>query len=88
MSSDSAPTNFVILLLGASAFFLIMLLPALVELKKPKDPGPRRILQEDALNQPGISLFPLEKKEEITESDLALAKSIMKVISFLPNLET
>lgn len=88
MSSNSAPTNFVILLLGASAFFLIMLLPALVELKKPKDSGPRRILQEDALNQPGISLFPLEKKEERTESDLALAKSIMKVISFLPNLET
>ncbi|MDW8023127.1 MAG: hypothetical protein RMJ15_05265 [Nitrososphaerota archaeon] len=32
--------------IGVLTFILVMFLPAIIELKKPKDPGPRMILEK------------------------------------------
>jgi hypothetical protein len=75
------------LIFGVSAFLFIMLLPALLELKKPKDAGPRRILEDSTLNQLGIKLVSIERTEEKMELDLTIAKRIAEVMAVLPNIE-
>lgn len=88
MSMDPIPTNFAMFVLGVLAFFLIMLLPALLELKRPKDAGPRRILEDSASNPVGINLASLERTEEKSKLNLDLAKRIAEALAVLPNLET
>jgi len=87
MSTYPTPTNFTMLIFGVSAFLFIMLLPALLELKKPKDAGPRRILEDSTLNQLGIKLVSIERTEEKMELDLTIAKRIAEVMAVLPNIE-
>lgn len=43
----STPQTFALLLFTATILFLALLLPSILELKKPKDAGPRRILESD-----------------------------------------
>ena len=43
----SAPQILVLFLLVAVAFFFALLLPTILELKRPKDAGPRRIFESD-----------------------------------------
>jgi hypothetical protein len=87
MIPDATPTTFGMLILGVSSFILIMLLPAILELKKPRDAGPRRIMDDSAMSQIGIALSSLEPKEEKIELDLAILKKLVDVIAVLPNLE-
>jgi len=87
MIPDATPTTFGMLILGTSSFILIMLLPAILELKKPRDAGPRRIMDDAAMSQLGIVLASLEPKEEKMELDLAILKRLADVIAVLPNLE-
>jgi len=67
-----------------------MLLPALFELKRPKDAGPRKIMdsmipvQRFQLGQM-ISLVNAE--EEKLGLNQVLVKKIAEIIAFLPNLE-
>ena len=90
MIPNPTPTMLVILIFGVSTFIFIMLLPALFELKRPKDAGPRKIMdaiiavQQFQLGQI-ISLMNVE--EEKLGLDQVLVKKIAEIIAFLPNLE-
>jgi hypothetical protein len=90
MIPNPTPAMFVILIFGLSTFLFIMLLPALFELKRPKDAGPRKIMdsvitvQRFQLGQI-ISLANVE--EEKLGLDQVLVKKIAEIIAFLPNLE-
>ncbi|MDH7557662.1 MAG: hypothetical protein QHH18_03525 [Candidatus Bathyarchaeota archaeon] len=68
-----------------------MLLPALFELKKPKDAGPRIIMNDIIIMQylPKKKILPLQSMEEEKFGlDQAIAKKITEIIAILPNLET
>jgi len=77
------PMTFIVLILGGSAFMLIMLLPACLELKKPRDAGPRTIMN----NIIAIPQLPTIMEDETIVLDQALRQKIASVIAFLPNLE-
>ncbi len=83
------PTSIIaVLVLGISILTLIMLLPAFLELKKPKDAGPRRIMD----NIPGVQVgmmcaIPLASIEEEQKFDKALIRPLANVLRILPNLE-
>jgi hypothetical protein len=83
------PAIFIMLILGVFIFMLIMLLPALLELKKPKDTGPRVIMDNTLLVQPQTKKTTLMVNlEEEQKFDERLVKKIADVISVLPNLES
>jgi hypothetical protein len=44
-------------LLTASIFFIILFFPVILELKKPKDAGPRKILESDGKEIVGYSVL-------------------------------
>jgi len=77
------PMTFIVLFLGVSTFILIMLLPAFLELKKPKDAGPRTIMN----NIVTIPQLPTIMEDEKIVLDQALRQKIASIIAFLPNLE-
>jgi hypothetical protein len=77
------------LVIGASTFIFVMLLPALLELKRPRDAGPRRIMTDVHISQlyrKGV--LPLANMEEDIRINKTLVKRIAKIITVLPNLET
>lgn len=69
----------------------IMLLPALLELKRPKDAGPRLIMDNiTTIRQPQTRLIiPLAdiEKEEL-RFDRMTVRKMMEIIAVLPNIET
>jgi hypothetical protein len=77
------PLTFIVLFLGVSTFILIMLLPAFLELKKPRDAGPRAIMNNIIL----IPQLPVIMEDEKIVLDQALRQKIASIIAFLPNLE-
>lgn len=77
------PMTFIVLILGVSTFILIMLLPAFLELKKPRDAGPRTIMNNIIL----IPQLPVIMEDEKIVLDQALRQKIASIIAFLPNLE-
>ncbi len=77
------PMTFIVLFLGVSTFILIMLLPAFLELKKPRDAGPRTIMNNIIL----IPQLPVIMEDETIVLDQALRQKIASIIAFLPNLE-
>ena len=87
MFPNPTPTTFIMLILGVSTFIFIMLLPALLELKKPKDAGPRMIVDDANFTQPKIRNMPIVNVEEEQGFDRILIKRIADVIAVLPNLE-
>jgi hypothetical protein len=48
---------FVLLLLTAAIFLIALFFPAILELKKPKDAGPRKILESDGKEIVGFSVL-------------------------------
>jgi len=87
MFPNPTPTTFIMLILGVSTFIFIMLLPALLELKRPKDAGPRMIADDANFTQPKIRNMPIVDVEEEQGFDRILIKRIADVIAVLPNLE-
>lgn len=77
------PMTFIVLILGVSTFILIMFLPAFLELKKPKDAGPRTIMNNIIL----IPQLPVIMEDEKIVLDQTLRQKIASIIAFLPNLE-
>jgi len=75
------------LMLGVSTFIFIMLLPALLELKRHKDAGPRIIADDAHFIQLRIRSMPLVNVEEEQRFDQVLVKRIADIIAVLPNLE-
>ena len=77
-----------LLILGTPIFILIMLLPVLVELKKPKDAGPRMIMDNvSEVPIPFTRVIPLANIEEEQKFDRALIQFLSKIIGALPSLE-
>ncbi len=77
-----------ILILGIPILILIMLLPALLELKKPKDGGPRMILDNISEVQIQIMrMIPIASIEDEQKFDSALIQPLAKIIAILPSLE-
>jgi len=82
------PTSMIaLLLLGTPLLIFIMLLPALVELKKPKDRGPRLIMDSIPEMQILVVSLPIANIEEDQKFDLYLLRPLAKIIEVLPSLE-
>jgi hypothetical protein len=84
------PTTLMMLIFGVSTFILIMFLPALLELKKPRDAGPRIIMDDVIIAQRfrAREIFPLANIEkEKFGLDQTIVKRITDIVSFLPSLE-
>ena len=82
------PTSTIaLLLLGTPLLLLIMLLPALVELKKPRDRGPRMIMDTIPEMQIFVVSLPIANIEEDQRFDFALLRSLARIIEVLPSLE-
>jgi hypothetical protein len=85
MLEDFFPTSTAMMLLEIVLVTLVMFLPALVELRRPKDAGPRRISED--FGQPFPQKLASMERTEQYKIDKALAKKILEIISVLPNLE-
>jgi len=83
------PTSIItILILGTPILILIMFLPAILELRKPKDGGPRMIM--DGIPEAGfpvMTVFPIVNIEEEQMFDYSLLRPLAKIIGVLPSLE-
>jgi len=90
MILDSTPITLLMLLFGISAFIIILLLPALLELKRPRDAGPRIIMEDVIVTQGfqarGITLIASIEQEKLG-SDQTVVRKIADIIAVLPNLE-
>ena len=86
MLEDLFPTSTAMMVLEIALVTLVMFLPAVVELKKPKDAGPRRIGEDFGQLLPQMELASMERTEQF-KIDQTLAKKIVEIISVLPNLE-
>lgn len=84
MDSASATTSAIMLFFGVVTFIIIMLLPALIELKKPRDAGPQKILEN--YERHGIDLLLINMESEI-KFDWATVRRVAEIIAFLPSLE-
>lgn len=82
MIPASALTSAVILFFGVLTFIIIMLLPAIMELKKPKDAGPK-MLEDDVQHETNL----LVNIESDVKFDWAIVKRVAEIIAILPNLE-
>ncbi|MDH7477951.1 MAG: hypothetical protein QHH17_06180 [Candidatus Bathyarchaeota archaeon] len=88
MFPNPTPTTLILLTMGVSILILIMLLPSIIELKKPKDAGPRIILDyANDMQTLWKEAIPTLDVEEEHMLDKMLVKKIVEVISVLPNLE-
>jgi hypothetical protein len=81
-------TAIIIIITAAPTLILITFLPALIELKKPKDSGPRliatRIPDRNLAITSFISLADIENGQKF---DGTLIDTMAKLFAFLPNLE-
>jgi hypothetical protein len=90
MIPTSALTSIITLFLAVLTFIIVMLMPALFELKKPKDAGPRIIL-EDTLYLKILNASPniplLDADDEKVELNQEIIEKMAKVLAVLPRLE-
>ena len=87
MPGDFAQLPLITLFFGVVTFILVMFLPAFIELRKPKDAGPRRIEENVVSRKYAVQLAAIERSEEF-EADLVIMKKVASILSVLPNLET
>ena len=80
-------TEFVIICFGVSVFIFVMLIPALLELKTPKDAGPRRIKNYTFSANMAIEEILTTNLEEKHGVDQMHVKNIGNAISVLMNIE-
>ena len=83
------PTSIItILILGTPILILIMFLPAILELREPKDGGPRMIMGGiPEAGFPVMAVFPIVNIEEEQMFDYSLLRPLAKIIGVLPSLE-
>ena len=76
------------LVFGVSTFIFIMFLPALLELKKHKDAGPRLIMNDAPVMQPKMrETVLIVNVEEEHGFDQMLGRKMADVMAVLPNIE-
>jgi hypothetical protein len=88
MSSEMSPL-FVTIALGTPIFILVMFLPTLVELKKPKDAGPRLISSgfSPLLPKSSLPVNSLQDIERNQDRDAKLSALFQNTLGFIPNLD-
>ncbi|MGQ9538345.1 MAG: hypothetical protein ACUVTE_01990 [Candidatus Bathycorpusculaceae bacterium] len=88
MVPNPTPDSVITLFLGVLTFILIVLLPAIIELKKPKDPGPR-IIKDPAVSydlEMRINYIIDEYGEE-PKLNRSILKELSAILAVLPSLE-
>ena len=81
-------TEIILIIVVTPALILLMFLPAFIELKKPKDKGPRIITTEIPEANVSIKHFiPIANIEDEQKFDSSLIQAIAKTIAVLPSLE-
>lgn len=81
-------TSIITLMVTTLALILITFLPAFIELKKPKDGGPRMITAKIPGMKPRIARFiSLANIEDEQTYDGSLNQKMVKIIGVLPSLE-
>jgi len=90
MIPNPTPTTLAVLFLGISILVFLMFLPALFELKKRRDAGPRMILDDiPAIPQLELALkIPISNIEEDVHFDYVAVLKTVSIITILPNLES
>jgi hypothetical protein len=88
MIPNPTSTEFILLILGVLTSVAIMFLPALYELKNPRDAGPRRIMNDTNVLSPEIvkTMLMTNMEEDYNMSQTVIHK-ILDIIAILPNLE-
>lgn len=81
---QSLELSIITLMATTAMTMLILFLPAFIELKKPKDGGPRMITHLDRANVSRISIANMEEEQSF---DGALLMKIASLVSVIPNLE-
>ena len=81
-------STIVMLITVTPVLILIMFLPAFIELKKPKDRGPRMIMEGlPEVNMHMVHFISIANMEDEQKFDSSLIQTMAKVISVLPSLE-
>jgi hypothetical protein len=81
-------TAIIIIIMAIPILILITFLPAFIELKKPKDGGPRVIMAKIPQVNLGITHFiPISNIEDEQKFDTSLIQTMAKIIVILPSLE-
>lgn len=80
-------TEIIIILATTPLLILLMFSPALIELKKPKDSGPRIIPMENPEMMLITSFIPFSNMEDEQTFDSSLIQTLSKIVAFLPSLE-
>jgi hypothetical protein len=81
-------TTITILMASSLALILITFLPAFIELKKPKDEGPRMIMAKiPGMNSHIARFISLANIEDEQAYDGSLSQKMVNVIAVLPSLE-
>ena len=74
--------------LGPAILFLMMLLPSFLELKRPRDAGPRMIMEDIAgVTQTVRFEISFISSLEEEESQVKLAPQLVGVLSVFPNID-
>lgn len=75
--------------LGAPSLLLVMLLPTILELRKPKDAGPRLIMPDffEFARSVSANIYFLEDIEERNELDFLLMPLVRDALSILQSIE-
>lgn len=80
-------TEIIIIFTAIPMLILIMFLPALIELKMPKDSGPRIIPSENSEMIRIKYCIPFANMEDEQNFDTSLIETMSKIVAFLPSLE-
>ena len=77
-----------LLVVTTPILILVMFLPALLELKKPKDSGPRMIMGTDpGVNMRLLHVIPFVSMEDEQKFDKSLIQTLAGIIEILPSFE-
>lgn len=78
----------IILIVATPILILILFLPAILELKKPKDDGPRMIMGSiPGVNMRIMHVIPIANIEDEQKFDSSLIQTMAKILEVLPTLE-
>jgi hypothetical protein len=75
------------LLLGTPLLFILLLLPALLELRKPRDSGPRLIMDKLPEFYVQSRVAAIANIEEEVKFEFSIIPKLTKIVEVLPNLE-
>ena len=77
-----------LLIVTAPLLIFITFLPAFLELKKPKDAGPRMIMETiPEVKTRTVHVIQIANIEKEQKFDVSLIQTMAKIIEVLPNLE-